>query len=302
MRLTQASRYNPLVPCASCLGPHTLCLVPWPSAFYTALVISPPVVLSIAGFDPSSGAGVTADIKTAAAHGCYAVTCVTALTVQSTQGVRRVEPVSGRTIAETLRELAADSDLRAVHIGMLGGGEAAGAVAEFLEASHPENVVLDPIVTASSGADLIDASGLEILKSRLLPVADVVTPNLAEAATLTGIPCKDIDDMRRAAEALANSGVRAVVVTGGHLDPPVDLLWYGGLERQYPGANIASRSTHGTGCAFAMALACRLAMGSTLTEAVALAKKYVADAIRSAPGIGKGVGPLNHFPPGGETK
>jgi hydroxymethylpyrimidine/phosphomethylpyrimidine kinase len=258
--------------------------------------MSPPVVLTIAGFDPSSGAGVTADIKTAAAHGCYAIACITSLTVQSTRGVRRVECVSPATIRETLAELAADTGFHAVRIGMLGSAEVARAVAGFLESIRPPNIVLDPILRASSGAALVDAEGLEVLQNRLLPLSDVVTPNLEEAAALTGMDCRDLDGMRTAAEALAGKGARAVVVTGGHLDPPVDLLWFGGLERQYPAPRIDSSSTHGTGCAFAMALACRMALGSTLTEAVGLAKQYVSDAIRSAPGLGKGVGPLNHFP------
>lgn len=243
---------------------------------------------------------MTADIKTAAAHGCYAYTCITALTVQSTQAVRRVEPVGPKIIADTLNELSGDSNFAAVRIGMLGSAQAARAVAAFLETNHPPNVVLDPVVRSSSGAELLEPAGLEILISRLLPLADVVTPNLDEAAALTGIDCRDLEDMRRAAEKLAQTGVRAVVVTGGHLDSPVDLLWYGGLEREYRGAKIASRSTHGTGCAFAMALACRMALGNTLTEAVGLAKTYVASAIRTAPAIGRGVGPLNHFPPAGE--
>lgn len=260
------------------------------------------MILSIAGFDPSSGAGVTADIKAAAAHGCYAVSCITALTVQSTQGVSRVEPVSGRTIADVLRELAADTPFWAVRVGMLASAEAAAAVAEFLEANPLPNIVLDPIIRSSSGAALIDPEGLEILKTRLLPLADVVTPNVEEAAALTGIACRDLDDMREVADALSRTGAGAVVVTGGHLESPVDLLWYGGLEREYPGVKIASRSTHGTGCAFATALACRMALGSTLTEAVGLAKEYVANAIRSAPAIGRGAGPLNHFPPGGKAQ
>lgn len=258
--------------------------------------MAPPVVLTIAGFDPSSGAGITADIKTAAAHGCFGVACITALTVQSTLGVRRVEPVSSATVSETLAELALDTGFRGVKIGMLGSAEVARVVADFLEASRPPNVVLDPILRASSGASLIAEEGLEILKNRLLPLADVVTPNLDEASALTGVECRDLDGMRAAAEALAVTGARAVVVTGGHLEEPVDLLWYGGLELQFAAPKIDSSSTHGTGCAFSMAIACRLALGSTLTEAVGLAKQYVAAAIRTAPGIGKGTGPLNHFP------
>jgi hydroxymethylpyrimidine/phosphomethylpyrimidine kinase len=254
-----------------------------------------PIVLSIAGYDPSSGAGVTADIKTAAAHGCYAVTCITALTVQSTAGVRRVEPLRAVTVADTLAELAKDFEIAAVRIGMLGSIEVADAVAGFLASSAFPNIVLDPILKSSSGADLLDPAGVEVLKTRLLPLADVVTPNIYEAAVLAGMPVEDLDGMRAAAGRLQELGARAVVVTGGHLPEPVDLLCYGEMEREYPGRRIESRSTHGTGCAFATALACRLALGSGLTDAVGLAKQYVADAIASAVPIGRGKGPLNHF-------
>jgi hydroxymethylpyrimidine/phosphomethylpyrimidine kinase len=254
-----------------------------------------PIILSIAGFDPSSGAGVTADIKAAAAHGCYAITCITALTVQSTAGVRRVEAVRGETVAETLAELASDLEMTAVKIGMLGSGTVARAVVAFLEQRRPKNVVLDPVMRSSSGAELLDAAGVEVLKNRLLPLADVITPNLDEAAALTGLTVEDISGMRQAGERLQEMGARAVVVTGGHLREPVDLLCYGALEREYPGRRIETQSTHGTGCAFATAIACRLALGTGLTEAVGMAKQYVADAIASAVPIGRGKGPLNHF-------
>lgn len=255
----------------------------------------PPIILSIAGFDPSSGAGITADIKTAAAHGCYAVTCITALTVQSTSGVRRVEAVRAETVSETLAELASDMEMAAVRIGMLGSGAVARSVVAFLEQRKPKNVVLDPVLRSSSGAELLDPAGVEVLKNRLLPLADVITPNLDEAAALTGTAVADLGGMRAAGERLQEMGARAVVVTGGHLRQPVDLLCYGGLEREFPGRRINSRSTHGTGCAFAMALACRLALGSGLSEAVGLAKEYVVEAIASAVPIGRGNGPLNHL-------
>ena len=253
------------------------------------------IILSIAGYDPSSGAGVTADIKTAAAHGCYAVTCITALTVQSTQGVRRVEAVRAETVSETLAELAADVDFGAVRIGMLGSGAVARAVVAFLEQRRPRNVVLDPVIRSSSGAELLDSAGIDVLKNRLLPLADVVTPNVDEAGTLTGLTVASVGDMKAAAERLEEIGARAVVVTGGHLAEPIDLLSYGGMAREYPGRRIDSRATHGTGCAFATALACRLALGSALTEAVGLAKEYVAEAIAAAAPIGRGKGPLAHF-------
>ena len=144
------------------------------------------VVLSIAGYDPSSGAGITADVKTAAALGCYAVTCITALTVQSTQGVFGVEPVRPELVRETLFRLADDVEFAAVRIGMLGSGEVAEVVADFLRQVKPRNVVLDPVLRSSSGANLIDAAGLAAIRSQLLPLCDVITPNLDEATELAG--------------------------------------------------------------------------------------------------------------------
>ena len=147
---------------------------------------APPVVLTIAGFDPSSGAGITADIKVIAAHECYGVACATALTVQSTRGVSRVQGVDPKIIAETLAELASDFGIAAVHIGMLGNGKVAMAVADFLAHAKPPHVVLDPILKSSSGADLLDPAGTRVLIERLLPLAELVTPNLDEAVALTG--------------------------------------------------------------------------------------------------------------------
>src|SRR5258708_5079222 len=148
----------------------------------------PPVVLTIAGFDPSSGAGVTADIKTIAAHGCYGVACITAMTVQSTAGVRRGDPADPTLVRDTLEELASDMKIGAVLIGMLGSGKVAKAVTEFLAGQKLPNVVLDPILNASSGPALLDREGSKVLATQLLPLAAVVTPNVEEAAILTGLP------------------------------------------------------------------------------------------------------------------
>jgi hydroxymethylpyrimidine/phosphomethylpyrimidine kinase len=271
--------------------------------------MAPPVVLTIAGYDPSSGAGVTADIKTIAAHGCYGVSCITALTVQSTVGVRRVEPVSGRLVAETLAELAADMPLAAIRIGMLGSGEVAQAVADFLEKTPAQAntglgrgtpVVLDPILRSSSGTDLLDPAGLAVLRDRLIPLADVITPNIDEAAALAGMAVRSLEDMKLAAVRLHQLGARAVVITGGHLPEPVDLLSVAHApsrveQEEFPGERIQSTSTHGTGCAFATALACGLALGWPLPEAVRQAKTFVAEAMAHAYPLGRGKGPLNHL-------
>jgi hydroxymethylpyrimidine/phosphomethylpyrimidine kinase len=258
----------------------------------------PPVVLSIAGYDPSSGAGTTADIKTIAAHGCYGITCITALTVQSTQGVKRVEAIDGRVIAESLEELVTDFMISAVRIGMLGSAEAARAIASFIRRYEPRNVVLDPILKSSSGADLISREGARVLKEKLLPLADVITPNIDEAAELTGLSVANEEEMQAAAQELHKLGARSVIITGGHLDPPVDLVSVSSRQpiKSLQGKKISGNSTHGTGCAFATALACNLALGKNLTEAAKAAKQYVATALRTAKPLGKGNGPINHLP------
>jgi hydroxymethylpyrimidine/phosphomethylpyrimidine kinase len=263
----------------------------------------PLVVLTIAGFDPSSGAGVTADIKTIAAHGCYGVACITAITVQSTGGVRRVEALDPALVTETLEELASDIPIAAVHIGMLGSAKVVKAVAEFLgqrsgKAKLP-NVVLDPILKSSTGADLLDAAGARLLIEKLIPLADVITPNVDEAALLTGLKVTDLDEMRAAAAKLHQMGSAAVVVTGGHLEKAIDLLSFAttrGVEEEvFKAERQRSNSTHGTGCAFATAMSCHLALGRGLAEAALLAKTYVTAAIAAGHPLGRGTGPVHHL-------
>jgi len=261
---------------------------------------APPVVLSIAGFDPSSGAGVTADIKTIAAHGCYGTACITALTVQTTTGVRRVEPVSPEVVRETLRELALDMPPAAVRIGMLGSAEVVEAVAEYLEGTRPTHVVLDPVLKASSGAALLDDKGIVWLLKVLLPLASVITPNLYEAEVLTGLPVGDLQQMKAASRKLHELGAQNVVVTGGHLERAIDVLSTalpeGNIEQlEFVSDRLRSTSTHGTGCAFATALAANLAQGRQLQYAIVLAKAYVTKAISRALPLGKGTGPLHHL-------
>ena len=263
------------------------------------MVHAPPVMLTIAGFDPSSGAGVTADIKTIAAHHCYGVACITALTVQSTLGVRRVQPVPPDLLAETLDELARDMEFAAVHIGMLGSVETANVVADFVSKNRLPNVVLDPVLKATSGADLLDEPGLTILIKRLMPLARVITPNLDEASIISGLTVRTKEDMALAAAKLHDMGAQAVVITGGHLDQPCDLLnstGESGTEQQFfESERIHSTSTHGTGCAFSTAMACHLAHGRSLPDAVSRAQRYVSAAIAKAYPVGKGIGPLNHL-------
>jgi hydroxymethylpyrimidine/phosphomethylpyrimidine kinase len=273
----------------------------------------PPVVLTVAGFDPSSGAGVTADVKTIAAHGCYGVGCVTALTVQSTAGVRRVEAVESALISETLEELATDLEISAVHIGMLGTGRVVKVVAEFLSGRSSSgksssaaskglrlpNVVLDPVLKSSSGADLLDSAGVRLMRDVLIPIVDVITPNTEEAETLTGIKITELEDMRAAANKLHDLGSKAVVITGGHLEKAIDLLSFKstkGIEQEvFKAERQRSNSTHGTGCAFSTAMACHLALNRGLAEAALLSKTYVSAAISNGHPLGHGVGPVHHL-------
>jgi hydroxymethylpyrimidine/phosphomethylpyrimidine kinase len=261
--------------------------------------IAPPVVLTIAGFDPSSGAGITADVKTIAAHGCYGVACISALTVQSTAGVRRVEPISADLVAQTLNELASDFEIAAVHVGMLGSANVVRAVIKYLSDQKLDNIVLDPILKSSSGAALLDSSGAKLLVEKLLPLAAVVTPNVDEASAMTGLAVNDPDQMRAAARKLHEMGAAAVVVTGGHLEKAIDLLSFTsrrGIEQElFKSARLRSNSTHGTGCAFATSVACHLAQGRGLPEAVLLAKAYVSAAISNAHPLGHGTGPVHHL-------
>jgi hydroxymethylpyrimidine/phosphomethylpyrimidine kinase len=255
-----------------------------------------PVVLTIAGFDPSSGAGITADLKGFAAHRLYGASAITALTVQSTLGVRRVEPVSPDLLRDTLDCLAADLSFAGVKIGMLGTGEVAGVVAEFLEKTGipAGRVALDPVLRSSSGRELLSEDGVRRLKSDLLPRVGWATPNSEELAVLAEMPVRSREAVPAAAARLAERypGLN-VVVTGGHLDAPDDFLRTAeGETRWFAGERIETRATHGTGCAFSSALLARLVRGDDPAEAVAAAKAYVAGAMRSAQPIGKGRGPV----------
>jgi len=215
--------------------------------------------------------------------------------VQSTLGVRRSEPVSGKMIRDTLKELASDFTFAAVRIGMLGSADGVAAVVDFLKSSKQANVVLDPVITSSSGEPLLEAKGIERLRKELLPLATVITPNIDEAGALTNMPVTNVEQMKLAAEALHKMGAKNVVVTGGHLAKPVDVLNVGGHVHEFESDRQRSSSTHGTGCAFATALACNLALGRDLDDAVVMAKAYVTNAIARAAKIGKGAGPVNHL-------
>jgi len=261
----------------------------------------PKTVLTIAGFDPSSGAGITADLKTISAHGLYGTACITSLTVQSTRGVRRMEAVPPDLVLETIAALVEDIPPAAVKIGMLGSGRIAKVVAGFLKKTCLPNIVLDPVLRSSSGKALLDRSGIRVLQE-LLGLVDVVTPNIEEAGVLAGRTVGNEEDMEEACRTLQRMGAKNAVITGGHLRHPVDVLLgeqTQGIVQRYRHEKVETRSTHGTGCAYSTAIACNLAKGISLAgeegNAIFLAGQYVHAALKEAYPIGKGTGPINHL-------
>jgi hydroxymethylpyrimidine/phosphomethylpyrimidine kinase len=255
----------------------------------------PPILLTIAGFDPSCGAGIAADLKTFAAHGCYGVAAITSVTVQNTQTVEAVHNTPSAELREQLEVLVKDGDIAAVKIGMLGNRGNAVVVAEFLDAHTFAHVVHDPVMKSSSDSELLDAGGVKYVATELLKRSSVITPNIAEAEILTGINIQDVADMEAAARKLVEMGAKAVIVKGGHMDKAIDVVFDGTEMHQLSGDKVKLENTHGTGCTFASALTAQLAAGRGLVEAATLAKAYVMKAIEKAYPVGKGRLPLDHF-------
>lgn len=261
------------------------------------------VILTIAGFDPSAGAGTLADIKTMSAFGCYGVAAITSLTYQNTQGVYGAANQPREVVAAQLAPLKDDFHIEAVKTGMLPSREVIEEVANFITQTRSPNVVIDPVVRSTSGYDLIDDEALRVLIEKLFPLASVVTPNAVEAERITGIAIKDRQAMEQAAAKLLSFGAKAVLIKGGDVRgaevgaEATDLLMDGRGVAVFSTPRVQSKSTHGTGCTLSSALASLLALGYPLREAMPIAKKYIVETIRTAPNIGQGFGPLNHFPP-----
>ncbi len=264
---------------------------------------TPPVALTIAGFDPSGGAGIIADVKTFTAFDCFATAAVTSLTFQNTQGVYGAVHQSAESVRAQVAAVADDFEIACAKTGMLPTREAIIEVARlFRETSLPAPVV-DPVVRSTSGFDLIDDAALASLARELLPLSCLITPNIPEAERITGLRIQDEDGMRAAARAMREMGARAVLVKGGHLTPQtsdtgqafaIDILDDADGVIVLREAWIESTSTHGTGCTLSAAIAACLGRGIALRKAVAIAKRFVADGIRQAPGLGHGHGPINH--------
>jgi hydroxymethylpyrimidine/phosphomethylpyrimidine kinase len=253
-------------------------------------------VLIIAGSDSGGGAGIQADIKTVTALGGYAATAVTAVTVQDTLGVHAVHPIPVEVIEAQARAVLDDIGADAIKTGMLGDRSVVQAVARILDRAAGVPAVIDPVMVAKGGASLLDADAAEAVLSLLVPRAALLTPNAPEAQALTGIAVTSTDDLRRAGEALLTRGAAAVLMKGGHVpgESVIDVLMTSAGEITFEGPRIDTRHTHGTGCTLASACAAGLAQGLTLEAAVARAWAYVAEAIRRAPDLGRGHGPLDH--------
>ena len=254
--------------------------------------------LSIAGSDSSAGAGIQADLKTFAAHGVYGMTAITAVTVQNTVGVEAVQEMEPRIVAGQIRCLFEDVPVHAIKMGMVFSTAIIEAIGEELRSRELPPVVLDPVMVSKSGFQLLQPEAQQALRSTLLPLADLVTPNLFEAELLTGRAIRDVPAMERAALELHQAGCRAVVVKGGHLgdrsvtDVFCDASGIAHLEGEF----VPTTNTHGTGCTFSSAVAANLALGFEPQWAALRGKEYVSAALTASRPLGHGHGPVNHFP------
>jgi hydroxymethylpyrimidine/phosphomethylpyrimidine kinase len=253
--------------------------------------------LTIAGSDSGAGAGVQADLKTFAAHGVYGTCAITAVTAQNTRGVTAAETLSGAIVRAQIDAVMLDFPVRAAKTGMLATAAIVSTVAEAVRAHGLENLVVDPVMLAKSGDSLLDAAAVDALRSLLLPRAAVVTPNIPEAEVLAGMRILTDADRDVAAERILALGPRLVIIKGGHAptDDIVDSLYDGERVQRFSHARVPGTSTHGTGCTFAAALAAHLALGRAVAQAIPLVQAYIAGAIRHAPRMGDGHGPMHHF-------
>jgi hydroxymethylpyrimidine/phosphomethylpyrimidine kinase len=255
-----------------------------------------PVALTIAGSDPSGGAGLQADLKTFHQFGVYGMSVVTLLTIQNTVGVESVDPLDPEYVSRQLEAVTLDIPPQAAKTGALGTAEIVGVVAKWA-AKRACPLVVDPVMISKHGAPLLGEGACRAVVKELLPHAALATPNLPEAAALSKRQVLGLDDMRRAARQIADLGPRAVLIKGGHLNAgqdAVDLLYVDGVEELFAAQRYDTRHTHGTGCTYSAAIAAELAKGSELADAVRVAKRYISEAIATAPGLGQGSGPVNH--------
>ena len=253
--------------------------------------------LTIAGSDSGGGAGIQADLKTFAAHGVFGTSAITAVTAQNTLGVIAWQALPADLITTQIEAVASDIPPQAVKIGMLATAAIVEAVAAAIQELDLPLVVLDPVMVAKGGDRLLDNDAVETMRAELLPRAHMITPNVPEAEMLAGMTITSVEEMREAGARILALGPRVVLVKGGHLEGPesTDVVSTAGLVFEVRRARIASRHTHGTGCTLSSAIAANLARGLTDREAIESARDYLDGAIRNAPGLGRGHGPLNHF-------
>ncbi len=257
-----------------------------------------PIALTIAGSDSGGGAGIQADIKSMEANGVFATSAVTAITAQNSEAVTMSFNLPGQLIAAQIDAVASDFDVAVAKTGMLSSSTIIETVADRVEAHDLWPLVVDPVMVSKSGFKLLEDTAIDTLRSRLISLATVVTPNAHEAAILADRPIETVDDAKLAAETIFEFGPEAVVVKGGHLDDHttvVDVFFDGDQLEVFPAPRIDTRNTHGTGCTYASAIAAQLAHGRSLKEAIQRAKQYVTEAIRHALPYGQGHGPTNHF-------
>ena len=253
-------------------------------------------LLTIAGTDPSGGAGVQADLKTFCAHGCYAMSVITAVVSQNTQGVIDFMDITPELIASQIDAVFEDISVDAVKIGMVSVPETIRTIGEKLQHYKPSIIVVDPVMVATSGHHLLAPQAVQTLKDTLVPLAGVLTPNIPEAEVLADMEIHDFAAMEEACRKIAAMGAKAVLVQGGHrIEDATDVLYDGKEFHYFKGRHIDSTSTHGTGCSLSSAIASNLARGLELVEAVRQAKQFVFDGILHAEPIGKGHGPIHHF-------
>jgi len=260
---------------------------------------SQPICLTVAGLDPSGGAGIVADIRTFSRFGCFAAAAVTSLTFQNTTGVFGAVHQTADAVRRQIEPVVDDYDVAAVKTGMLPTREIIETVAAIIRERHLKNVVVDPVVRSTSGYDLIDDAALEALIENLFRLADVITPNLPEAERIAQMKIASEDDIFAAAEKMRALGARNVLIKGGHLKAKgkskkaKDFLFVNGEMTVFEAEFVDTTATHGTGCTLAAAIAANLALGKDLADAVRIAKDFVTDAIRTAPNLGKGNSPIN---------
>ncbi len=256
-----------------------------------------PVALTIAGSDSGGGAGIQADLKTFHQWGVFGCSAVTAVTAQNTLGVEDIHAIPAGTVAAQIHCVARDLVPQAVKTGMLATAEIVATVAKALKDCALNTYVLDPVMVATAGHVLLEQDAIASVRHDLLPLATVVTPNWPEAVLLTGVDHPTLDGMAQAAQALVDAGARSALIKGGHIgqEHVVDLFWDGETQNVFRNKKIATRHTHGTGCTLSAAVAAALANGAALDNAVAAAIQWVQRAIKSAPCLGQGHGPLNHF-------